>query len=92
MSLKTLTPDEVRKLKNIIEEGVKSKQEIQDLNESLKETVKAIAEEIDIKPVLINKAINAQFKNQMEAMEEEVNDVREILDITKVGKKGTGSV
>jgi len=45
------------KLKQVINEGVTVLQEVTDLQEGLKETVKAVAEELDIKPAKLNKAI-----------------------------------
>ena len=46
-------------------------QEVEDLNMGLKETVKAVAEELDIKPSLINKAIkiakNRDWDNHVDA-------------------------
>ena len=52
-----ITQSDKDRLINIINEGVKVNQEIDDLREGLRETVKAIAEELEIKPSLLNKAI-----------------------------------
>jgi transposase-like protein len=57
MSDRTYGAEEKAKLERLVKEGVTVLQEVEDLNEGLKETVKAVAEELDIKPSLINKAI-----------------------------------
>jgi len=57
MSDRTYGPEEKAKLERLVREGVTVMQEVEDLNQGLKETVKAVAEELDIKPALINKAI-----------------------------------
>ena len=57
MSDRTYGPEEKAKLERLVNEGVTVLQEIEDLNTGLKETVKAVAEELDMKPTLINKVI-----------------------------------
>ena len=56
MAGRTYGPEEQAKLKRIIDEGAHVLPEVEDLNPGLKDTVKAVAEELEIKP-LINKAI-----------------------------------
>jgi hypothetical protein len=43
-------PEEKAKLERLINEGSNVLREVEDLNEGLKETVKAVAEELQIKP------------------------------------------
>jgi hypothetical protein len=62
MSSRTYGADEKAKLERLVREGVTVLQEVEDLNTGLKETVKAVAEEMDIKPSLINKAIKIAQK------------------------------
>lgn len=57
MSDRTYGPEEKAKLERLVKEGVAVLQEIEDLQGGLKDTVKAVAEELDVKPSLINKAI-----------------------------------
>lgn len=77
-----LTPDDVSKLKAIMEAGLRAKQEIKDLGDGLKDTVKAFAEEINVKPAVIMKAINVAFKESLEADREAFDTVEDILDMT----------
>ena len=44
----SFTPEQIAKLTKVIQEGVQVKREIDDLNVGLKETVAAIAEEMEI--------------------------------------------
>jgi Fe-S cluster assembly ATPase SufC len=70
--------DKVR-IKHLITEGVRVKQEVQDLNEGLRETVKAIAEELEIKPAVLNKAITASFKGDYHDRVDELDIIESIL-------------
>ena len=49
MPQKVYSIDEIAKLKQLVTEGVQVTQEMQDLREGLGDTVKAIAQELDIK-------------------------------------------
>ena len=53
------------------------------LQEGLKETVKAEAEELQIKPSIINKAIRIAHKDNWKDHEQEWNDIEMILGVTK---------
>ena len=65
MPTRTYSSDEITKLKQLITEGVQVNQELDALKEGLRETVKAVAEELDIKPALINKAIKSKLVLKM---------------------------
>ena len=68
MGSRTYGADEKAKLERLVREGVTVLQEVEDLNTGLKETVKAVAEEMDIKPSqLINKAIKIAHKRDWDA-------------------------
>jgi|TARA_Y100000310_G_scaffold140496_1_gene139947 hypothetical protein len=79
MSVHISEADKVR-LKHLVSEGVRVKQEVESLNEGLKETVKAIAEELEIKPALLNKAIRIAYKGDLQIHANELEDVETILD------------
>ena len=57
MSDRTYGTEEKAKLERLVNEGVTVLQEIEDLQAGLKETVKAVAEELDAQPSHRNKAI-----------------------------------
>jgi len=84
MSDRTYGPEEKAKLERLVNEGVTVLQEIEDLQAGLKDTVKAVAEELDIKPAMINKAIKIAQKGDWERVANEFDDL-ETLVVT-VGK------
>lgn len=57
MSSRVYGQEEKSKLERLVKEGVTVLQEIEDLQAGLKDTVKSVAEELNIKTSLINKAI-----------------------------------
>jgi glutamyl/glutaminyl-tRNA synthetase len=59
---KVFNQDEKLKLTQIINEGMTVMQEVEDLTAGLNETVKAIAEEFEIKPGVLKKAIRTAHK------------------------------
>ena len=84
MSDRVYGGDEKAKLERLVNEGATVLREIEDLSTGLKETVKAVAEELDIKPALINKAIQVAHKGDWEKVADEFDDL-ETLVVT-VGK------
>ncbi len=62
MTIGSLGPAEKAKIQHIIDEGVRVLADISVLKEGLKETVDAIAEELDIKKTVISKAIRMAHK------------------------------
>jgi hypothetical protein len=78
-------PAEVKRLKDLIYDGVKTKEEIQSLTEGMADTVKAIAEELQIPAGLLKKAINVAHKGNFNDVEGELKDLEQIL--TAVGRK-----
>lgn len=73
---------EQAKIKQIVAEGVTVMQEIQDLNEGLAETIKAVAEELGVKPATIKKAIRIALKDQWDQVFREFDDLETIVDIS----------
>ena len=84
MSDRTYGAEEKAKLERLVNEGVTVLQEVEDLQTGLKETVKAVAEELDIKPALINKAIKIAKNRDWDKHQDEFDDM-ETLVVT-VGK------
>jgi len=84
MSDRTYGPEEKAKLEKLVTEGVTVLQEIEDLQTGLKETVKAIAEELDVKPSLINKAIKVAKNGDWDRHYDEFEDLETI--VVTVGK------
>lgn len=72
--------EDIGRLKQLISEGCQVKQEVEDLNEGLKETVKAIAEELDVKPSQLNKAIRIAHKASMAEERAAMDEIEDILE------------
>lgn len=72
------------KLTQIVNEGITVLTEIEDLNAGLNDTIKAIAEELDIKPSLLKKAIKLAQKGKFTEATEDYETVQDILET--VGK------
>lgn len=73
------------KLTQIINEGVSVLQEIEDLNAGLSETIKAVAEEMEIKPAILKKAVKIALKSKLtdtNADHEELNTILETVGRT----------
>jgi predicted regulator of amino acid metabolism with ACT domain len=70
------------KIKQIISEGCTVMQEIQDLQEGLNDTIKAVAEELDVKPGVIKKAIRIAQKDTWDDVYREFDDLETIVDIS----------
>lgn len=73
---------EQAKIKQIVAEGCTVMQEISDLQEGLNETIKAIAEELEVKPAIIKKAIKIAMKDKWDQVFREFDDLESIVDIS----------
>ncbi len=77
--------EQIAKLTQIINEGMAVMQEVEDLSAGLNDTVKAIAEEMEIKPAILKKAIKIAHKSQLgdtNADHEELNTILETVGKT----------
>lgn len=90
--IRTFNPDEIDRIKNIVEEGVNTKGKIKDLQESLNDTVKMICQDLNdgiknkeqkVKPSMIKKMINIKFKDSLEEEKDKLKEVETILDLVK---------
>lgn len=77
---KHYSADDVRRLKELVKEGCVVKQEVKDLNEGLADTVKAIAEEMEIKTTVLKKVISIAFKNSRLDEQDTFAELEELLD------------
>ena len=76
-----ITPENTARLKQLVVDGIQVLQECEDLKQGLSETVKAIAEEFEIKPAIINKMIKDVQKNKLGDRKEENEIMEELLKI-----------
>ena len=80
-----ITQEQKVKLTQIVNEGTAIFQEIEDLTEGLNETIKAIAEEMEIKPAILKKAIKTAQKGTFQNQYDDFDTLETILDT--VGRK-----
>ena len=79
MPVRTFNSNEIAKLKTLMNEGIQVTGEVETLREGLRDTVKAIAEEMDMKPAVLNKAIRIAYKNEFAQVQDSFSAVEEIL-------------
>lgn len=85
MDTKIFNPEQKAKLTQIINEGMAVISEVETLNEGLNETVKAIAEELQVKPSILKRAIKIAHKanfGEAQADHEELTTILETVGRT----------
>lgn len=73
---------EQAKLKQLVKDGVLVMHEIESLNEGLNETIKAVAEELEVKPSVIKKAIKIAQKGNWKEVFDQFDDLETIVTTT----------
>lgn len=84
MSDRMFSSEQKAKLTQIINEGMQVMHEIETLNGGLSDTIKAVAEEMDIKPNILKKAIKLAHKAEF-GREQQDHQLLETI-LTTVGK------
>jgi transposase-like protein len=72
------------KLTQLVNEGMTVMQEIEDLNAGLNDTIKAVAEELEIKPATLKKAVKIAHKAKLGETNRDHDELNTILET--VGK------
>lgn len=80
MSSRMFSAEQKAKLTQIINEGIQVMTEIDDLNAGLNDTVKAVAEELEIKPAILKRAIRVAAKSQLGQTNRDNQDLNTILE------------
>ena len=76
---KVFNGEEKQKLIQLVKEGIQVMRELETLREGLNDTVKALADEFEIKPGVLKKAIKTAFKNDFEQAESQHIQLENIL-------------
>jgi hypothetical protein len=84
MTAKMFSGDQKIKLTQLINEGMSVMHEIDTLNGGLTDTVKAIAEELEVKPSVLKKAIRVAHKASLTQTNQDNEELNTILET--VGK------
>lgn len=84
MSDRMFSGEQKAKLTQIVNEGMRTMMEIEDLTAGLSDTIKAIAEEMEIKPSILKRAIRIAHKSSLSETNKDHDDLNAILET--VGK------
>ena len=84
MSNRTFNNEAKIKLTQLINEGMAVMHEVETLNEGLNDTIKAVAEELEVKPSILKKAIRVAHKARLGETNKENEELNTILET--VGK------
>lgn len=85
MASRMFSAEQKAKLNQIMNEGMAVMQEVEDLTAGLNDTIKAVAEELEVKPSILKKAIKIAQKSKLgetNAEHEELNDILETVGRT----------
>ncbi len=80
MAARMFSGEQKLKLTQLFNEGIAVYQEIEDLNEGLSDTIKAIAEELEIKPGILKKALKTAQKSKFGEQDADHETLRDILE------------
>ena len=80
MAVRNFNEAEKQKLIQIISQGSQVLGEVDDLRSGLRDTVKSIAEELELKPGLINKAISIAHKGNYQNISDDMDTLDSILN------------
>jgi transposase-like protein len=84
MNDRNFSSEQKAKLTQLINEGMQVMMEVETLNGGLNDTVKAVAEELEIKPAVLKKAIKIAHKAEFGKAQQDHELLETIL--TTVGK------
>ncbi len=79
MSGRNFNEAEKTKLIQLIKEGSQVLGEVDDLKAGLRDTVKALAEELELKPAMLNKAITIAHKDYYKSVADDMDLLDSIL-------------
>ena len=84
MSSKMFNAEQKAKLNQLVNEGIGILTEIEDLTGGLNDTIKAVAEELEVKPAILKKAIKLAHKASFGQEKQDHETLETILET--VGK------
>ena len=84
MASQMFSSEQKAKLTQLVNEGIAVLQEVEDLSAGLNDTVKAVAEELQIKPAILKKAIKIAQKSKLTESNNDHDELNTILET--VGK------
>ena len=73
-----LTNENIARLKDLVHDGVRVMQDIEDLKVGLRETIKDVADQLDVKPAQLNRLIKMVQGNKMNDFREASEELEEL--------------
>lgn len=80
MSARMFSSEQKAKLTQLVNEGIQVLTEVEDLSAGLNDTIKAVAEELELKPALLKKAIKIAQKSKFGETNQDHETVQDILE------------
>lgn len=80
MSSRMFSSEQKAKLTQLVNEGIQVLTEVEDLSSGLNDTIKAVAEELELKPALLKKAIKIAQKSKFGETNQDHETVQDILE------------
>ena len=80
MASRMFSSEQKAKLTQLVNEGIQVMQEVEDLNAGLSDTIKAVAEELEIKPAILKKAIKIAQKSNFTDTNDDHEELTDILE------------
>lgn len=87
-NIRHYSSEDVARLKKLVQEGVSVMQEIEDLRGGLSDTIKAVAEEVGVKPGQLRKVIATIHKNSLGEQKDKLDEIEDIIETIGYGNKG----
>jgi len=80
MNSRMFSSEQRSRLTQLVNEGIQVLTEIDDLNTGLNETVRAVAEEMEIKPGVLKRAIRIAAKSRLSEINRDNTELNDILE------------
>ena len=77
---KVFNPEQKAKLTQLVNEGMGVLTEVEVLNEGLNDTIKAVAEELQVKPSILKKAVKIAHKSKFGETQADHDELTTILE------------
>lgn len=78
--------DDITRLKELVREGCTVMREVEDLNGGLNDTIKSIADEMQIKPGVLKKVVRTAYKQNMHEERSKFEELEDILQTLGLDK------
>lgn len=81
MTSRTFSTEAKLKITQLMNEGMSTLHEIETLTGGLNDTIKAVAEELEIKPSILKKAVKIAYKARLTQTNQEHDELNQILEL-----------